>query len=136
MIEDWRTGYWDNWSDGKKYTFPKENISDKPTNYKSSLPLAVRMKIPRTLAIVAMMAKKKVENNEIRSHCYGMVGFVKELIDELGIDMITDPARNGIGPKRCPRFKKIEITPGQVFIIKATDKDDKLVLAPGHALNR
>ena len=61
------------------------------------------------------------------SHSYGMVGVIKELVDELGMDMITNPARKGVGPQKYPKFRKMEITPGQVFIVKANEKDLELL---------
>lgn len=96
VVEDWRTGYWDEWPDGKKYVV----LSDRGGLL--------------TGAIEAVSRKRMFP-----SHLYGMVGFVKELVDELGMDMITNPARGGIGPQRDPKFKKMTITPGQVFISKA-----------------
>jgi len=51
-----------------------------------------------------------------------MVGFVKELIDECGMDMITNPDRNvlpdNILPYRDSMFEKIYISGGQVFVVK------------------
>jgi hypothetical protein len=49
-----------------------------------------------------------------------MVGFIKELVDELGIDMITNPSRGSKEPQRYPRFQRMEIYPGQVFVFKVT----------------
>ena len=63
----------------------------------------------------------------MKSHSYGMVGFIKQLVDELGMDAITAPARGGKPPQRFPAFQRIEIYPGQVFIVKATKEDDELL---------
>lgn len=53
VVEDWRTGYWDDWSDGSRYQrFSVEVPQDH---------------IPR----------------RVPSHDSGMVGFVKSLVDEL-----------------------------------------------------
>jgi len=52
-----------------------------------------------------------------KSHNYGLVGFVKELIDEVGMDIITSPKGNPqIKHKR--EINNIDIFPGQVFIVK------------------
>ncbi len=106
IIEDWRTGYWGKWPDGKQY---------KPMLYQNGF--------LKKLSDRLFFRKKR-----FLSHCYGMVGFIKELIDELGMDMITNPERNGIVPQRYPKFKKMEITPGQVFIVKATARDNELMI--------
>ena len=58
IIEDWGTGYWPTWSDGEKYNKP------------------LFLKLPW---------KKK---SQIKSHSFGMVGFVKSLIDYVHLDSI------------------------------------------------
>ncbi len=55
---------------------------------------------------------------EFSSHRHGLVGFIKQLVDELGMDMITLPERGHKGKQKNPVFKSIEITPGQCFITK------------------
>jgi glycosyltransferase involved in cell wall biosynthesis/Flp pilus assembly protein TadD/SAM-dependent methyltransferase len=75
VIEDWGTGYWESFPDGKAY--------------------------------------KQGEN-----HLAGMVGFVKELIDECGMADITHPKRGNATQKESI-FEKMEIRHGQVFIVKS-----------------
>ena len=53
VVEDWQTGYWDDWEDGSRYQFIELNV----------LPDHVPPRVP--------------------SHDTGMVGFVKSLVDEL-----------------------------------------------------
>lgn len=106
IIEDWRTGYWDAWPDGKNY----EPSSSRKV---SSFPF--------------FFWKRKKDYSLFPSHSYGMVGLVKQLMDELGMDAITNPARNGLSPQRFPKFSRMEICPGQVFIVKATKQDHDLV---------
>lgn len=96
-IEDWRVGYWPDWADGASYEPPKLGTSFFDRTWR------------------------------VRSHDAGLVGVVKALVDELGADMITHPTRGGSGEHRLPRFARLEITPGQAFIVKATGKDDDLV---------
>lgn len=105
VIEDWGTGYWDAWPDGKQY---------RPASHQGGF----LKKFARRL-----LSRKK----RFSSHHYGMVGVIKELVDELGMDDITNPARSRIVPQKYPKFKKMEITPGQVFIVKATDRDHELM---------
>ncbi|MCU0582951.1 MAG: tetratricopeptide repeat protein, partial [Syntrophales bacterium] len=74
VIEDWGTGYWDSFPDGKSYT---------PGN----------------------------------NHSAGMVGFVKELVDECGMRDITHP-QLGRTPQRDSRIERLEVCSGQIFVVK------------------
>ena len=96
-IEDWGTGYLDDFPDGKRFE-PKPSTLAR---LRSFLPRRLRrkMKIP------------------FPCHSYGMVGFVKELVDEQGAGNIA------LGRKRNFRFSKFKnllITPGIVFVTKAS----------------
>jgi hypothetical protein len=78
-IEDWGTGYLDDFPDGKRFD-PKPSILDP-----------------------------------FPCHSHGMVGFVKELVDEQGAGSIT------LGRKeefRRSKFESLLITPGVVFVTK------------------
>lgn len=105
VIEDWRTGYWDAWPDGRKYKFREAS---------KSLVSQLLQKLLRT-------------KSQFKSHTSGMVGFIKQLVDELGMDVITNRARGGKPPQHLPKFQRMEIYPGQVFIIKATQEDHNLM---------
>jgi SAM-dependent methyltransferase len=107
VIEDWRLGYWPAWPDGKRY----------------------RSSDPNQTPIMRFFGKLRLRKSPFRTHSYGLVGLVKQLVDELGMDAITNPTRNGILPQRSPRFRLMEICPGQIFIVKATQHDFNLVEA-------
>jgi hypothetical protein len=85
VIEDWGTGYWDDWADGRRVDSP-----DAPEAPPGVLP----------------------------SHSHGMVGFVKQLVDEQGA---RDASRQRFvnPPARDSRFKEMLITPSIVFVRKA-----------------
>jgi hypothetical protein len=56
--------------------------------------------------------------DDLTSHQAGLVGFVKQLVDEQGIWDATDP-RVGLSiPRRGAKFLKLEIVAGQVFAWK------------------
>jgi hypothetical protein len=74
-IEDWGTGYWESWPDGRHYTGS--------------------------------------------NHTDGMVGFVKELIDDCGAGDITFP-EFGIGPVRGPEIDELRVVRSLVAARKAT----------------
>ncbi|MGB4548700.1 MAG: tetratricopeptide repeat protein, partial [Syntrophales bacterium] len=78
VIEDWGTGYWNSFPDGKHFT-PGEN------------------------------------------HLAGMVGFVKELVDECGMRDITHP-QLGRGPERDSRIERMEVCHGQIFLVKRVNR--------------
>lgn len=99
VIEDWGTGYWDSWFDGKRYDF-KERGKDQP-----SLMNKIIKKI------------KQDDPKRIKSHDFGMVGFIKSLIDECGMEDITNE-RFGIPPKRTSKIDRMQISLGIVFIFK------------------
>ena len=53
------------------------------------------------------------------SHDFGMVGFVKQLIDECGMGDITKPGfTQSALPARASKFDRMIITHGQVFLMK------------------
>jgi hypothetical protein len=96
-IEDWGTGYLDDFPDGRKF-------QSKP-----SIRARLRSLLPRRLG-----KKMKVP---FPCHSYGTVGFVKELVDEQGA---ADVARGCKAGWRRSKFKNVLITPGVVFVTKAT----------------
>jgi len=101
IIEDWGTGYWDDWADGKSLnldTYFKQGLRQNP----------FWQKVIRKLHLKAPM----------RCHSYGMVGFIKQLIDEQGAHDVTRKGLKG-KPKRGSKFENIIITPSIVFIKKA-----------------
>jgi hypothetical protein len=95
-IEDWGTGYWDDFPDGRKF-HPKVPILNR-----------VRSLLPRPLS-----RKIKVS---FPCHSYGMVGFVKELVDEQGADSIT--MQPSMVAPRASMFQSVHITQGIVFVTK------------------
>ena len=86
-IEDWGVGYWDSFIDGKRYEPPSES------------------------------SKRPGSQRKFPSHDYGMVGFIKELIDECGMSDITDSKR-GISLYRPSRFEKMLISHAHIIIVK------------------
>jgi SAM-dependent methyltransferase len=73
-IEDWGTGYWARWPDGRAF--------------------------------------------DGTNHFAGMVGFIKELVDECGMADITKPGL-GQAPHRESKFERMMICFGQCFVVKA-----------------
>jgi hypothetical protein len=62
-------------------------------------------------------AKRALQRGLYRSHDYGLVGFVKELVDELGMADITHPDF-GISPRRPSRFREMKLSPSHLIVVK------------------
>jgi len=86
-IEDWGTGYWPEWPDGERYL----QRDDQKTG-EGELP------------------------SYFPSHQYGMVGVLKQLMDECHYDAIKESFNS---PRNRPsRFEKMCIYAGLAIIIK------------------
>lgn len=103
-IEDWGTGYWDDWPDGRRYRPPAQ---------------ATQRSLWRRL-LRGTRLDGVGRKTPFPCHSYGMVGIVKELVDE---QAAADIARGGWRPVPCAarssKFQEIVITPSIVFIRKA-----------------
>lgn len=84
VIEDWGTGYWRDWPDGKAFARPS----------------ALRRLWTRW-----------------PNHGHGLVGFVKQLVDEQGAADLSRGRQSGT-PTRESLFESMTITPSIVFIRK------------------
>jgi hypothetical protein len=96
VIEDWGTGYWSDWPDGQAYRWRSQVHS-------GLLNLLKKFRILRSIPFP--------------SHPYGMVGFIKELVDEQGAADLTRASLVGT-PARASKFESMTITPSIVFIKK------------------
>ena len=124
VIEDWSTGYWRNWFDGVSYNY-RPNLNFKRTRFKlrSAISRLQKMRAIAGLPLVGgllELTKRAFNRKQFYSHNYGLVGFVKELVDECGMADITR-ADLGKPPYRPSKFKEIKIVHGQVFVVKATE---------------
>jgi len=112
-IEDWGTGYWDDWPDGRSVSLRRSAVSILKRRLLSWLGVIAtkrRLKIPSSIF--------HFSKTPFHCHSYGMVGFVKELVDEQGAADLTR-ARLDKTPKRQSRFESVLITPSIVFVKKA-----------------
>jgi hypothetical protein len=86
FIEDWQTGYWDDWKDGHHYSEPRD----------SSLFRSEPVRFP--------------------SHDYGMVGMIKQIVDEAGRDGIHNMSHQR--SERQTMIHHMDINAGFVLIQK------------------
>ena len=114
-IEDWGTGYWDSWPDGKSYVAPPPPA---PSVASIRFHTLLARGVKRLLKRVAYASASNLGGTRFLSHDYGLVGFVKQLIDECGMGDITCPGL-GLSPYRQSKFKQMHISHGLVIIVKA-----------------
>lgn len=109
VIEDWGTGYSGKFPDGEKYV-----ISD----YDDQMGLnGAESKYSKKW--FSCKERWKLDyKHQFKSHNSGMVGFIKQLVDEQAMAIITRPDRGNKIPERKSKFLKMEIFLGQVFIFK------------------
>jgi hypothetical protein len=101
VIEDWGTGYWDDWPDGK------------------SLDLGAYFEPGAARSHLWQKITKKFRlKTPMRCHSYGMVGLIKQLIDEQGAQDVTKGRFKG-KPERRSKFDNIIIAPSIAFIKKS-----------------
>lgn len=97
VVEDWGTGYWDSWPDGAAYRTERQPL----------------------LGRLAKRLGWRSDPN-FALHNYGMVGFVKELVDEVAWLDITFPERGNSGlPRRASMIREMTVYCGQAFLVKA-----------------
>jgi len=101
-IEDWGTGYWDDWPDGKAYP---DAGSWLPT---------ILSGLRRVRGIRRLRA---VQRTRYPNHSFGMVGFVKELVDEQGASDLTRRTFRGT-TTRPSKFRNLLVVPSIVFVTK------------------
>ena len=123
VIEDWSTGYWDSWFDGVSFRPRPENVfSPGLFRFRTLMARIYRTTLATRVPLAQKFIvglKRFINRRQFRSHEYGLVGFIKELVDECGMDDITRPDL-GKPPRRRSKFEEMRISPGQVFIIKAS----------------
>jgi hypothetical protein len=117
VIEDWSTGYWDSFFDGVAFRY-SPNLNFSPASFKIRSGFAHLQRSAPWLNKITRLAKRVFNRKQFRSHDYGLVGFVKELVDECGMADITRTGPD-TASSRQSKFKEMKISPGQVFIVKA-----------------
>jgi SAM-dependent methyltransferase len=133
VIEDWGCGYWPAWSDGHVYTGSRAALGDfgqdtqtttEPSRVElvrrrvrgAARPIAAKLSPERRARLerLYMRAERATMNTRFPSHDYGMVGFVKQLVDAAAIGSIdrASPVKidNGIS--------SIRIDSTQVYVYK------------------
>jgi hypothetical protein len=111
IIEDRGTGYWDGWPDGKSLNL-EEYLQLK---FKQGDFWAFLLKVAGKLHLITPM-------RSMRCHSYGMVGFVKQLIDEQAAPDVTRKSKKGKSIRES-KFESMIVMPSLVFIKKAQNQN-------------
>jgi len=119
VVEDWGTGYWSTWPDGALYQHARSNHT----------PQYSRARLLRTLLLgrlASWLGQPATTSDTLRvdpnfaAHNYGMVGFVKELIDQVAWGDITRAGRGNSQIAGVPSaIRELTVHHGQVFVVKA-----------------
>jgi hypothetical protein len=101
VIEDWGTGYFDDWPDGRSID-----------------PGSLDAAAPNHRSFWRRVARRLGVKQRLRSHDYGTVGLIKQLVDEQGAHDATCRTLHG-RPTRPSRFHQMMIVPSIAFLWKA-----------------
>jgi hypothetical protein len=123
-IEDWGTGYWSSFIDGHAY---RDAVHTRWH--------ALRLVVVRVLewllhalgarSFAARVSRFRYYKVRLPGHDYGMVGMVKQLVDECGRADITKP-QLGTGATRASLIKRMVVSSGHVLLIKAGGRTDRV----------
>ena len=107
VVED--CGYWNSWPDGKNYQLPNDEYAKAPK-------LTLLERVSRKLG----WAHQHETDPNFSAHNFGMVGFVKELVDEVAWADITASNRgNSDLRRRVSTIREMTLYSGHAFIVKA-----------------
>ncbi len=115
VVEDWGTGYWADWPDGRPYRDPGSRPGSRLARAVHALARsASRGRAGRLAAAVAAWTYPR----RFPSHDHGMVGLLKQWVDECGLEDATHP-EHAAGPVRSSSIRRIVISLGHAFLFKA-----------------
>ena len=82
---------------------------------------AIASKCRRALAALGIQPPPHVDTDRhFAAHNFGMVGFVKELVDEVAWPDITSPDRGNPSLQRRPSLiRELTVHAGHVFVVRA-----------------
>ena len=130
-IEDWKTGYWDRWPDGRRYKPKSQILYSRKDDLLGTLDSKIAYG-PRRLKRIRFPFKWFI-GSKISSHTYGMVGFIKELIDAYVLGEIAIP-KSGNGRYLHYNISDVNIRPFVVIITKSTNESRKKIIPARHTI--
>ncbi len=118
-IEDWRTGYMDSWPDGRRYRPKSQILHPRKDSLLGSIAFSLRRYSSHSPKLVRFPIKWFI-GSKILSHTYGMVGFVKELLDACSLGEMASP-QSGNGRYRYYPIIRIHFYRNVVIVVKSTN---------------
>jgi len=112
VIEDWGTGYWPNWPDGREYRGPY------PAPGQMGPPPSIEPSSPGRMEQLLARLTRSPARDRFPSHDFGMVGFVKTLADAVAVD-IRGPLPEGARRVSGSEIASVKFLAAQVFVQKA-----------------
>jgi hypothetical protein len=115
VVEDWGTGYWPGWPDGAPFAPAESDGRSTTKTVRPSILSRIGSRIPGLQKAVppGYSAAFGINNS-------GMVGFVKELIDEVAWPDITHAKRGNPELEQRPSMiSSMSVYCGQVFLTRA-----------------
>ena len=119
FIEDWGCSYWSSFPDGRHYSPPRVDFAFHEKALNAAHHLGTRLGW-RLLRKAAGFLRYRLVRRRFSSHDYGMVGVLKELIDECGAADITN-AQFGKGEPRSSLIEEINVSVGLAMVMKRLD---------------
>jgi hypothetical protein len=116
FIEDWGCSYWKVYPDGSHY-HPRAVDFAPHEKLLNALHRTVAATGVEPLRKLTGFLRYRLVARDFPSHQRGMVGFIKELVDECGAADMTDP-RFGAGTPRKSRIEYMQIGVGMVMCVK------------------
>lgn len=107
VIEDWGTGYWRDWPDGKAFD---------ASAHLTCLPRCLQGLRER---LGKLSLRLRFATERMASHHAGMPGFIKQLVDEVAMVDITN--ERGLGTNQAARIDYLHVYPGIAFMRKSAD---------------
>lgn len=106
VVEDWGTGYWETWPDGAAYP-------DGTAQQREEASFMERV----TTKLLGKPPVAAAVDPNFSQHNFGMVGFVKELVDEVAwLDIVNSERGNPALASHTPLIRSMNVFPGQVFL--------------------
>jgi hypothetical protein len=112
VIEDWGTGYWPNFPDGQPYRGPY------PAPGQAAPAPDVEPAPPGGMEKLRARLKRSRTPSRFPSHDFGMVGFVKTLVDAVAVD-VGGPVPEGERRVSGSEIASVKFMAAQVFVQKA-----------------
>ncbi len=111
VVEDWGTGYWNSYPDGREF-----NLSNHLIYQKQGVGSWFKGLFKKPLKRILKHGKNKPV---FKSHQFGIPGFLKQLSDEVAMADIT--GKRGLNAPKSPRIEYLHFYIGIAFMKKSGD---------------